>query len=542
MTKEFRTIGPPGTGKTTWMSRQIKHSVEKFGRDKVLVTSFTRAAAREIAGRDLGIEGESKMVGTLHSMCYHALGRPKIADTLVKEWNAINASTPTWCISSPGVDIDDLGVSAENTSDGDLLRAKANRWRSMLVPFNHWRETPEGQWFQAWDAWMKKENYTDFTGLIEKAVFHCPTAPGDPSVAYVDEVQDMSPLELSLVRSWSEGMQGVMLAGDPDQSIYGFKGASPRAFYEPEIPEDMYRVLGQGWRVPSAVHEWSVQWIRKATDHRPVKYEPREGDPGSVEASDDPSEHFGLAEMWIDDVLERVGDRSLMILASCSYMLVQVIKTLRAKGVPFHNPYRTSRGDWNPMRGGVERLNNFLRPGQHIRAVWTWSELHSWIDLIPAKGRIKHGGKVLIEQRAKDAKTQAELVTSEELAALLEPAFREAAVRAVHQDPKPWRWLESMTDEPKRIEYALRVAERGGWEALTGRPKVIVGTIHSVKGGEADVVLMSPDLSPSGWQEFERDGDGRNGVIRMFYVGATRARQELLLASQGAATAVSWRV
>jgi hypothetical protein len=524
------------------MSRQIRQAVEKFGRDKVLVTSFTRAAAREIAGRDLGIEADTKMVGTLHSMCYHALGRPKIADTLAKEWNALNASTPSWCVSSGGVDIDDLGVSAESTSDGDALRAKANRWRSMLVPFRDWKDTPEGQWFQAWNGWMKEQNYTDFTGLIEKALFHRPVAPGDPAVAYVDEVQDMSPLELSLVREWSNSMQGIMLAGDPDQSIYGFKGASPRAFYEPEIPQEMYRVLGQGWRVPRAVHEFSVQWIKHATDHRPVKYEPREGDPGVVEVSDDPSEHFGLADSWIDDVLARVGDRSMMILASCSYMLVQAIKALRARGVPFHNPYRVSRGDWNPMRGGVERVANFMRPGEHIRPCWTWSELHSWIDLIPAKGRVKHGGKVLIEQKAKDAKTASCVIESGELSALLEPAFREQAINAIHQELQSWKWLEAQTDEPKRIEYALKICDRGGYAALTGKPKIIVGTIHSVKGGEADVVLMSPDLSPSGWQEFERQGDGHNGVRRLFYVGATRARQELLLASQGTSTAVSWQV
>jgi len=73
VTSEYRIYGPPGTGKTTSLTRQIQRAVEKFGADAVLVTSFSRAAAAELTGRDLPIAGER--VGTLHSHCYHAAGR-----------------------------------------------------------------------------------------------------------------------------------------------------------------------------------------------------------------------------------------------------------------------------------------------------------------------------------------------------------------------------------------------------------------------------------------------------------------------------------
>ena len=48
-TREFRIFGPPGTGKTTNVSRQIRRAVERFGRESVLVTSFSRTAAAELA-------------------------------------------------------------------------------------------------------------------------------------------------------------------------------------------------------------------------------------------------------------------------------------------------------------------------------------------------------------------------------------------------------------------------------------------------------------------------------------------------------------
>ena len=85
VTGEYRIFGPPGTGKTTNLTRQIRRAVDRFGKDSVLVTSFSRAAAAELAGRDLPLSADR--VGTLHSHCWHALGRPEIAEVHVDEWN-----------------------------------------------------------------------------------------------------------------------------------------------------------------------------------------------------------------------------------------------------------------------------------------------------------------------------------------------------------------------------------------------------------------------------------------------------------------------
>jgi superfamily I DNA/RNA helicase len=67
---------------------------------------------------------------------------------------------------------------------------------------------------------------------------------------------------------------------------------------------------------------------------------------------------------------------------------------------------------------------------------------------------------------------------------------------------------------------------------LLERPQVIVGTIHSVKGGEADVVILFPDLSQAGDAAYQRYGPPRDAVIRTFYVGMTRAREALYLADR----------
>ena len=70
---EYRVVGPPGCGKTTWLGDQVQQAVESGM--SVLISSLTKAAATEIGGRNLPISFDA--LGTLHSHCYHALGRPE---------------------------------------------------------------------------------------------------------------------------------------------------------------------------------------------------------------------------------------------------------------------------------------------------------------------------------------------------------------------------------------------------------------------------------------------------------------------------------
>lgn len=55
-------------------------------------------------------------------------------------------------------------------------------------------------------------------------------------------------------------------------------------------------------------------------------------------------------------------------------------------------------------------------------------------------------------------------------------------------------------------------------------PKVIVGTIHSVKGGEADTVHVFPDLSSAAYMDQDPDR-----IHRLFYVAVTRARDSVII-------------
>ena len=79
------------------------------------------------------------------------------------------------------------------------------------------------------------------------------------------------------------------------------------------------------------------------------------------------------------------------------------------------------------------------------------------------------------------------------------------------------------------MAFPMDVYRRGGLELLQKKPQITIGTVHSVKGGEADCVYLLPDLSLSSMQQWSQYGPARDAIVRLFYVGMTRAKESLIL-------------
>ena len=534
---EFRLHGPPGTGKTRALAESwAPKAAHKFGSDRVVICSLTRTAASEIASRDLPIPKEN--IGTLHALAYRALDRPTIAEGELKDWNE---REPAFRLGVGKASVEEPENRQEQGSKGDELATLAGVYRHNRVPIERWRE--DVRVFQRhWDAWLEEEDLIDFTGLIEQALEGVETAPNDPAVFIVDEAQDSSVLELDLVRKWNRSAEYACLAGDGDQAIYGWRGASARAFLDPKIPEENNYHLTQSYRVPVAVHEVAAKWIQQASYRYAVEYLPREC-AGDVSHSQGNSKNVVplLAEVTAD--LSR--GKTVMILATCGYMLRGIIGRLRNEGVPFHNPYREAHGGWNPLRGGAGRLLAYLRPDSEtypegIR-LWNWTEARTWTDVLRAKDTLRLGGKTAIRRMAQDEERASEIISAAEGERIFGPSWDELKQVFGAGDPLPWFVQRLLGSRHRMMEYALSIAEKRGRQALREEPKLIVGTVHSVKGGQADCVYLLPDLSPSGIREWMRPGDGRDGIIRTIYVGMTRARERLVLGGRWSPSSVDWR-
>lgn len=519
---EYRVFGPPGTGKTTYLARNIQDACSHYDSDGIMVASFTRAAAREIASRDITIPEDN--IGTLHAHCFRAMGSPKIAEVNIKEWNDLH---PELKIDSGSSGLDDP-YQIVTKSDGERLYCEMNKYRALLVDPNLW-PTEVRYFHDTWTAWKNVSDFVDFTGMIEYASKFITSAPGHIRVGFFDEVQDFTPLEMKLVRKWSDQMEKVIFAGDDDQTIYGFKGAVPDLFFNPPLPDDHVRVLSQSYRLPRAIHAHVEGWVRHISIRQPKDYKARDFE-GAVTHS---SANFACPEPIVPEIERHISSgQSVMVLATCGYMLRSLTALLRREGIPFHNQYKRNRGDWNPLamsedkKSFSSRILDLLAPTRTDR-LWTGEEFKSWVSLLRSGDILTRGAKKALD------KIPEQLPISPRV---LEDLFEDEALKTVidmqTMDEHLDFFEKAMLKSKCRVaEYPMLIARKRGPDALLASPRVTVGTIHSVKGGEADHVYLFPDLSTAAMCEWHGASELKDRIYRLFYVGMTRARESLTLCS-----------
>jgi superfamily I DNA/RNA helicase len=366
-------------------------------------------------------------------------------------------------------------------------------------------------------------------------------------VFFYDEAQDMSAAEVKLAQFWGDAAESVVMVGDPDQALYVWRGADPDGVFD---WCKVRRVLSQSYRVPATVVAQSRSWLSRAPGYTAVEYFPRKNEEGVpvkgrvIRREGAYGWSYQRPEEIVASAIETAREgRTAMIQASCGYMLHLVTHQLRQHGAPFHNPWRPQQGAWNPLgkRDGIttpQRLLAFLRPskkhfGEKAR-FWSAADLRAWGLALRATGVFVHGGKAAL-------KALPDKATQHEVLAFLSKWFEPEARAAIGALSINW-WLDSLEKAKAGVgEYAARVlAKSGSPSVFDEEPKIIVGTIHSLKGSEADVVYLMPDISPSGAEDY--NGGGEAGVLathRLFYVGMTRAREQLVIcASSNAAQSV----
>lgn len=528
MAAEDRIIGPPGTGKTTALARALKWNADQVGPDLVIAISHTRAAAAELAGRDTTLP--SGNVGTLHSFAFSALNHPAIIEGDRKALLAFNREHAAYQFASCRP-VEDLEAGVAVQDRGEAMLAEYGRLRNMMLPRDQWPNMEVLAFAEVWESFKQDAGALDFTDLIEHALRDVDEAPQCPMVMAVDEAQDTSRLQWALVQKWAEPCERLITAGDPDQAIFTWAGADPDWFIE-NAPERKI-VLEQSYRVPRAVVEVALPWIGQISNRDDVTYQARDAE-GSVER---PGITFRRANEVADLARELAERGTVMILASCAYMLRDVVAALRESGTPFANRYRRERGDWNPLsrRGegsSVSALLAFLEPLQPgSPRLWTTEEARDWLGITT---------KVLRRGEKKKLTDWPNNLSGTQIVTRMAQTFNSHEDLSAAMDGD-LDWFEAHVQHSRLnvVKFALHCVAQHGFAALQEDPKITVGTIHSVKGGEADSVIICPDLSYQGYGQWWSDGDrGRNDIVRQFYVGMTRARETLCICAPATNMAV----
>ena len=215
--KTVAVVAGPGTGKTKTLVARIAYLVETLGvrPDEITAVTFTNQAAAEmrqrLASRLGGKRAISRMtIGTFHAICLK----------LLKDVHLIG----------PG---EALTVAADVLRDGGGkgsakgLLQDVSRVKNGATPKDVGLDE---DLYTAYCARLQEMGVLDFDDLLLRALTLDTGGYRGFTHLLVDEFQDINDAQYGLVRAWHQHGKSLFVIGDPDQSIYGFRGASGRCF------------------------------------------------------------------------------------------------------------------------------------------------------------------------------------------------------------------------------------------------------------------------------------------------------------------------
>jgi ATP-dependent DNA helicase UvrD/PcrA len=246
-------IAGPGTGKTRTLTHRIAHQILDRGlpAGEFLALTFTRRAAQELRDRLTALcpGPDEPVVTTFHGLGLRILREHHAAVGLPAQFGVADEAAV-------------LAAATELTgSDRDARKLLAAR-----------PEDPDAK--QALRRHLAAGDLVDFDGLVELSAAllaeHPAIAAGLrarwPRIS-VDEYQDIDPVQYALLRSLAADGAGLTAIGDPDQSIYGFRGADVGIFarFAADFPGATTVELTQNYRSALPIVTAAMQAIAPTT-------------------------------------------------------------------------------------------------------------------------------------------------------------------------------------------------------------------------------------------------------------------------------------
>ncbi len=248
----LRVLAGPGTGKTHALVGLYADLVGRglAGRERILVLTFSTSAAEEIGRRVDRLLHDSyseAWISTFHSFCARLLRehQPDPSRLLLngfQEWVAMRRT-----MESESLDLGPLeAVRGSHAFAEDLLGFVALLKQNLVHPasFALLAETAGNERmrslaavYAAYQARLAAARTVDFRDLIAGAITLLDSRPALLAAlrerfryVLVDEFQDVDPAQFELLRMLAppDARPRLAVFGDPDQSIYGFRGTQPR--------------------------------------------------------------------------------------------------------------------------------------------------------------------------------------------------------------------------------------------------------------------------------------------------------------------------
>ncbi len=577
-------IAGPGTGKTKTLVSRIAYLVEECGvpPSGITAVTFTNKAAGELRTRLKKHFGNmnaarAMTIGTFHSVCLQILSRQKGKNEMpvIDEANALSLVKEIL-----------TGLCLKN-SPRDVLRG-ISLTKNGAPPAEESTKVPSGV-YDLYNAQLKQYGVLDYDDILLDVLELFERRGTDDlwdenllasfSHLLVDEFQDINPVQYRLIKEWSRNSAGIFVIGDPDQSIYGFRGSDPRCFQQ--LFEDYSPVrrvnLSLNYRsTPEIIHCALAALSKKTARGHALPLEAKK-ESGSKVRLLDTEDTFTEALFVAKEINRMVGGIDMLD--------AQMLPALRGKKAAPRHPrgfsdiavlYRTNRQadilEQCLLKEGIPYVvagrDEFLSEPEVRRTIAFFQFLLNPEDLLSLRTCLKHTNILQAELVQEILKGYA--AAGKDLSAL-ERIFESLRPSSVSVGLQPWMELFRNYEPLARREKPGKLVE--SWMMDSGLPNsgcmemllntavtydkmpaflhnLVLGkesdlvrsggkayspdavslmTLHGAKGLEFPVVFLcgvTEELIPFR----NRDGScNADEERRLFYVGMTRAQDELVM-------------
>lgn len=506
-------VAGPGSGKTRMLTHRLAHLVLERGVPAAacLAITFTRRAAEEMRERLAALLPPQAGVCTVHS--FHSLGL-----AILRRDGAAAGLTPDFRIA------DEAERAEALAAELGVTRARAARLVKAVSVLKRTGAAAEGEAAQALEACRRlgrEHGWVDFDDLVGLAVAVLAENAGlaaawrqrFPHIC-ADEFQDVDEQQYRLLRLLSAPDGDLCVIGDPNQAIYGFRGADAACFtrFAEDFPAARTVRLDRNYRSSGTIVRAAAAVIGTGDEHSRQRLEggimrPR-GEPVAltVAASEREEADFVAAE------IERLLDgHDLLTAGKGRSGRAQAERPLGF--ADFAALYRTD-AQAAALREALDRAGIPFKKSSPL-PIAGQAAVRAVLEAIPG-------------EEAPDLATR--------VAAVAERLQRAGGAADAAGLAEARRWLAALTGAPGtdslealREQVAL-ATEADFWDARADRVSLL--TMHAAKGLEFAAVFVvgaEDGLTPFSWGTEDEETQDEAEERRLFYVAMTRAKDRLYL-------------